>query len=96
MKFLRGGGYAEGFQPGGKGTAFDWKVDATQRRVLQGMQKRWRAAGVKGFVQAQSNSPPYWMTKSGSVTGSKDCGKGTPNVTETCTNLREVRPLCLR
>ena len=47
------------------------------------------------FEQAQSNSPPFWMTKSGSVTGSHNCSKGTPGVDEVrvCrTNAENVPP----
>ena len=55
----------DGFEPSpGK---WDWEADAGQRWVL-------RQAMVRGanIVEAFSNSPPYWMTSSGSVTGAKD------------------------
>ena len=63
--FLRPGGFVQTYLPE-KGT-YDWTADATQRRVLA-------AAKVRGveYAQAFSNSPPYWMTVSGSVTGNKD------------------------
>ncbi len=63
-----------GFQPvEGK---WDWGADVYQRRIL----KECRELGVD-FVEAFGNSPPWWMTKSGSVTGDED-GRG---------NLREER-----
>lgn len=54
-----------GFQPvPGK---WDWTADANQRWML-------RAAVARGadHVVAFANSPPYWMTHSGSVTGAKN------------------------
>ena len=49
--------------------SYDWTQDANQRWVLQqSIQK-----GVT-IEEAFSNSPPYWMTNSGSVTGAKDGG----------------------
>ncbi|MFZ6765556.1 glycoside hydrolase [Undibacterium sp. Di26W] len=47
--------------------AFDWNADANQRWVAQ----RAYANGAV-FLEAQSNSPPWWMTVSGSSTGSAD------------------------
>jgi O-glycosyl hydrolase len=46
---------------------FDWTADAEQRWFLS-------AAIARGadVLEAFSNSPPYWMTNSGSVTGSAD------------------------
>ncbi|MEY4384798.1 MAG: hypothetical protein RLY20_81, partial [Verrucomicrobiota bacterium] len=54
-----------GFQP--EPGKWDWSADANQRWML-------RAAVVRGanHVVAFANSPPYWMTHSGSVTGSKN------------------------
>ena len=45
---------------------WDWNADANQRWML-------KAALARGadHVEAFANSPPYWMTVSGSVTGSK-------------------------
>jgi O-glycosyl hydrolase len=43
---------------------WDWTADANQRWVLQAA----IASGVNQ-LEAFSNSPPYWMTNSGSVTG---------------------------
>ena len=49
---------------------YDWTQDANQRWVLQqGILK-----GVN-IQEAFSNSPPWWMTNSGSVTGA--AGGGT-------------------
>jgi len=47
--------------------SYDWTQDANQRWFLQ-------AALARGAdqIEAFSNSPPYWMTNSGSVTGSVD------------------------
>jgi O-glycosyl hydrolase len=52
-----------GFEP--QPGVWDWEADANQRWMLQ-------AAVARGadHVIAFANSPPYWMTKSGSVTGS--------------------------
>lgn len=49
---------------------WNWNADADQRTVL-------KEAVAKGatVVQAFSNSPPYWMTVSGSVTGSRTPGQ---------------------
>jgi O-glycosyl hydrolase len=54
-----------GFQP--EPDKCDWTADANQRWML-------RAAVARGanHVVAFANSPPYWMTVSGSVTGSKN------------------------
>lgn len=52
----------DGYEPSpGK---WDWNADAYQRWVL----KRAMQMGAN-HVEAFSNSPPYWMTRSGSVTG---------------------------
>lgn len=67
LKGLRPGGDVPGFQPE-KGQ-WDWAADANQRAVLQGAIER----GVT-ITEAFSNSPPYWMTVSGSVTGAVDGG----------------------
>jgi O-glycosyl hydrolase len=48
---------------------WDWNADANQRRVLFESLR----LGVNEF-EAFSNSPPYWMTNSGSVTGMPDGG----------------------
>lgn len=43
---------------------YDWTADAAQRYVLQYALKHGA-----NHTEAFSNSPPYWMTQSGSVTG---------------------------
>jgi len=54
-----------GFQP--EPGKWDWSADANQRWML-------RAAVARGanHVVAFANSPPHWMTVSGSVTGAKN------------------------
>jgi O-glycosyl hydrolase len=55
----------EGFEP--TNGVWNWNADANQRWML-------RAAIARGadHVEAFANSPPWWMTVSGSVTGSAD------------------------
>jgi len=55
-----------GFQPSA-GT-WDWDADANQRAILQGIAE----SGSDVIFEAFSNSPPYWMTKSGCASGSSD------------------------
>jgi len=55
-----------GFEPS-EGT-WDFSADATQRSVLGRIVER----GTGVIVEAFSNSPPYWMTKSGCAAGSSD------------------------
>ncbi|MCL6605089.1 MAG: hypothetical protein K6T94_19670 [Paenibacillus sp.] len=64
---LRPGGDVPGFQP--EEGKWDWEADPGQRKVLLGALQR----GVT-IAEAFSNSPPYWMTVSGSVTGAVDGG----------------------
>ncbi|GGI43874.1 hypothetical protein GCM10008018_04300 [Paenibacillus marchantiophytorum] len=54
-----------GFQPT-QGT-YDWTQDANQRWFLQAAKSR--IASSEFIAEAFSNSPPWWMTQSGSVTG---------------------------
>jgi O-glycosyl hydrolase len=54
-----------GFEP--KPGVWDWEADANQRWFLRAAVKR----GADRVV-AFANSPPYWMTVSGSVTGAAD------------------------
>lgn len=67
--FLRPGGFVQTYLPkpdNPSATAvYDWTADSTQRRVVAAAKKR----GVQ-YVQAFANSPPWWMTVTGSVTGS--------------------------
>jgi O-glycosyl hydrolase len=55
----------DGFEPAPG--QWNWNADAGQRWVLQ--QAIARGANL---VEAFSNSPPYWMTNSGSVSGARD------------------------
>jgi len=55
-----------GFQPT-KGT-WSWDADARQTSVVS----RLVAIGQNVILEAFSNSPPYWMTKSGCASGSSD------------------------
>ncbi|WP_019635436.1 glycoside hydrolase family 30 protein [Paenibacillus fonticola] len=64
---LRPGGDVPGFQP--EAGLWDWEADANQRYILQESLRR----GVT-IAEAFSNSPPYWMTVSGSVSGAEDRG----------------------
>lgn len=64
---LRPGGDVPGFQP--EENEWDWEADSGQRRVmLEGIKR-----GVD-ITEAFSNSPPYWMTISKTVTGAEDGG----------------------
>lgn len=47
---------------------YDYSADAFQLKVLK---KAYEAAGEDAFVEAFSNSPPYFMTVSGCSSGSK-------------------------
>lgn len=64
---LRPGGDVPGFQP--EEGQWDWEADEGQRKVMLAAFER----GVT-IAEAFSNSPPYWMTISGSVTGAEDGG----------------------
>lgn len=48
--------------------AWDWNADARQTAVLT----RLVSTGKDVIVEAFSNSPPYWMTKSGCASGNTD------------------------
>ena len=63
-----------GFEP--KRGVWDWEADRNQRWMLKAALKR----GVTR-VEAFANSPPYWMTVSGSVTGAPE---GTNNLEVSC------------
>jgi len=58
---------------------YDWTADANQRNVLQRCVK---AAGDDAIVEMFSNSPPYWMCKSGCSTGNKNAGEN--NLKDDC------------
>ena len=47
---------------------WDWNADSRQTSVLT----RLVATGKNVIIEAFSNSPPYWMTKSGCASGSSD------------------------
>ena len=47
---------------------WNWDADANQRNVLQ----RIVARDAGAILEAFSNSPPYWMTKSGCASGNTD------------------------
>jgi len=53
---------------------WDWTVDANQRAVLQRIVDNAAAGGGGAplILEAFSNSPPYWMTKSGCASGNTD------------------------
>ena len=53
---------------------YDWTQDANQRAILQ--QSISMGANIQ---EAFSNSPPYWMTNSGSVTGAHGSGDNLPS-----------------
>eukprot|EP00250_Pteridium_aquilinum_P010773 c19620_g1_i1 orf=33-1832(+) len=72
-EYLRPFGHVPGLKPG-PGTSFDWSADERQQRVLFGARDR----GANVF-EAFSNSPPYWMTLSGSVTGNARWGQDNLN-----------------
>jgi O-glycosyl hydrolase len=55
-----------GFEPS-SGT-WDWTADANQRAVLQRIVQN----GTGIILEAFSNSPPYWMTKSSCASGNTD------------------------
>jgi O-glycosyl hydrolase len=55
-----------GFEPS-SGT-WDWTADANQRAVLQRIVEK----GTGVILEAFSNSPPYWMTKSSCASGNTD------------------------
>ncbi|MBO0994720.1 glycoside hydrolase family 30 protein [Bacillus sp. SD088] len=64
---LRPGGDVPGFQP--DEGVWNWEADKGQRTVLLAAFERGAT-----IAEAFSNSPPYWMTISGSVTGAEDGG----------------------
>jgi O-glycosyl hydrolase len=61
---MRLGGDVPGYQPS-PGT-WDWSADAGQRWMLQAARERGAT-----LCEAFSNSPPYWMTRSGCAAGSQ-------------------------
>jgi O-glycosyl hydrolase len=66
-----------GDMPGYKASAtadYDWNQDANQRKILQQLiASRTAKAGVNDIqLVGFSNSPPYWMTRSGCSAGSTE------------------------
>jgi O-glycosyl hydrolase len=66
-----------GDMPGYKASltaAYDWRQDSAQRKVMQQLiASRIEKAGVNDIqLVAFSNSPPYWMTRSGCSAGSAE------------------------
>lgn len=53
--------------------AYDWTRDSNQRSILQAAKSRIPASEF--IAEAFSNSPPWWMTKSGSVTGNTNAAE---------------------
>lgn len=72
-QFIEFRGLVPGFQlePG----KWDWQADANQRYVLQASINRGADQ-----LEAFSNSPPYWMTQSGSASGNRPGGKSLDNL----------------
>lgn len=68
-EYLRPFGDVPGFKPG-LDAPYNWSADSRQQTVLFGARDR----GANLF-EAFSNSPPYWMTISGSVTGNVRWGQ---------------------
>ena len=62
-----GGANVPGYKPTEKGD-FDWTADPYQRTIAIELSKRVKSPIFEAF----SNSPPWWMTKSGCVSGSSD------------------------
>lgn len=69
-----GGANVPGYKPTEKGV-FDWTADPYQRTIAIELSKRVKSPIFEAF----SNSPPWWMTKSGCVSGSSD---GSDNLKE--------------
>jgi O-glycosyl hydrolase len=65
----------QGFEP--TNHVWNWDADQNQRWML-------KAAVARGVnrVEAFANSPPYWMTSSGSVTGGHGGGNNLPSANE--------------
>lgn len=76
---MRAYGAIQGYQPS-KGV-WDWNADATQRAVLSRLVERGKYYGSDIILEAFSNSPPYWMTKSGCASGNTD---GSNNLKDDC------------
>ncbi|KNY30264.1 glycoside hydrolase [Pseudobacteroides cellulosolvens] len=51
---------------------WNWNADANQRNVLNRLIERGKSYSYDMILEAFSNSPPYWMTKSGCASGNTD------------------------
>mgnify|MGYP000866029714 FL=1 len=60
----------EGYQNADR--SWNWNADASQRAVLNRLIERGKYYGSEIILEAFSNSPPYWMTKSGCASGTTD------------------------
>lgn len=67
---MRPGGAIEGYEP--SPGVWNWDADPGQRWVLQ--QAKAKIPANIFIAEAFSNSPPYWMTKSGCASGAVDGG----------------------
>lgn len=65
-----------GYKPTETGP-YNWKADSNQQKILTSICAQCPSAIIEGF----SNSPPYWMTKSGCTAGNTD---GSNNLKDTC------------
>lgn len=64
---MRKGGAIPGYKSG-ENEAFNWNADPNQRAVLNSLLNHCPDAILEAF----SNSPPWWMTKSGCTSGNTD------------------------
>jgi O-glycosyl hydrolase len=64
---MRAGGNVPGYKASAT-AAYDWSADPNQRAVLRFL----LANCPDAIVEAFSNSPPHWMTKSGCASGNSD------------------------
>jgi O-glycosyl hydrolase len=71
---LRADADVPGWKPTEAG-AYDWNADAGQRRTMAFLRRKTR----NPIWEAFSNSPPWWMTKSGCASGNTD---GSNNLKE--------------
>ncbi|KAI5066979.1 hypothetical protein GOP47_0017507 [Adiantum capillus-veneris] len=72
-EYLRPFGHVPGLKPGSN-SSYNWYADSRQQSILLGARDR----GANVF-EAFSNSPPHWMTLSGSVTGNTRWGQDNLN-----------------
>ncbi|MBN2527695.1 MAG: hypothetical protein JXR76_14985 [Deltaproteobacteria bacterium] len=65
-----------GYQP--SEGVWDFDADRYQRQVLQRIIERSDEMGRDITLEAFSNSPPYWMTRSGCASGASSAGNNLP------------------